>query len=128
MRMSRIRGKRRSFRCDATTQTWGARWLVGFDNYPATADGEQAGGDDTVVGQVEDAGGSADRNPGRLVVLFRVEWLDTLIPAGPRAFVFTGTESIPRQPRGASMVKAFGVTTLSWWRNSLHPQRPRRVV
>ncbi|GAB2717303.1 hypothetical protein GCM10027038_14670 [Arthrobacter bambusae] len=98
MGMSRIRGKRRSFRCDATTQTWGARWLVGFDNDPATADGAQAGGDDTVVGQVGDAGGSADRNPGRLVVLFRVEWLDTLIPPARNQFPANREEPVWSRP------------------------------
>lgn len=44
-----------------------ARGLVGFDNDPAPAIGQHAGRDDAVVGQVEDAGGSVRRHPGRLI-------------------------------------------------------------
>lgn len=55
---------------DAATRA--AQGLVGFDDDlpPASSDG---GGDDAVVGQVEKDGGSVGCDPGRLVVLFRVE-------------------------------------------------------
>jgi hypothetical protein len=42
---------------------WTARWLVGFDD-DLPAAGSDGGGDDVVVGQVEEEGGSVGWEPG----------------------------------------------------------------
>ena len=82
-----------------------ARWLVGFDDDLAPAIGEHGGGDDAVVGQVEEDGGSVGCDPGRLV---QGSWSCSRLNArhthpsratGP--FVFNDTNSIPHQPRRA---------------------------
>lgn len=45
------------------TAAGAARWLVGFDNNPAPAIVREGRGDDAVIGQVDDAGGSVVRRP-----------------------------------------------------------------
>ena len=73
------------------------RRLVGFNDDCSCSIGSDTGGDDTVIGQVEEGGGSVGCDPGRLmqglVVLFQVECLDTLIPAGPRALLSLTTRT-----------------------------------
>lgn len=65
--MSRIRWKRRSLRRVATTPQFGdPRRLVCFNDDLASAIIRRGGGDDAIVGQVEDAGGSAERHTVRL--------------------------------------------------------------
>lgn len=65
-----------------------------------------------VVGQVEEDGGSADCDPGRLVVLFQVECLDTLTPAGPRAPLSSTTRTqFPtnhEEPFNPTLARVFG--------------------
>jgi hypothetical protein len=51
-----------------------ARWLVRFDDDLPSASSD-GGGNDAVIGQVEEDGGSVGCDPGRLVVLFQVECL-----------------------------------------------------
>jgi hypothetical protein len=51
--------------CRDDTATRAAGWLVRLNNDPATAVSKDTCGNDTVVGQVKDAGGSVRRRPGR---------------------------------------------------------------
>ncbi len=79
-----------------------ARWLVNFDDDLAAPIGQHAGGDDAVVGQVEDAGGSVERHNGRLSQgSWSWSWLNARHTHPSRAmgalFIYD-TKSIPHEP------------------------------
>ncbi|MDQ0000115.1 hypothetical protein J2W15_003628 [Pseudarthrobacter sulfonivorans] len=82
-----------------------ARWLVGFDNDPAAPVVQDGGGNDAVVGQVEDAGGSVGGHPGRLSQgSWSCSWLNARHTHPSRATgpsVIYDTRSIPHEPRRA---------------------------
>ncbi len=98
--ISRSRWKRRSFRREAMTPQLGQ--LVGLDDDLPPASGH-GGGNDVIVGQVEEDDGSVGRDPGRLNQgswsCSRLKCLDTLLPAGATGhFVFNDTNSPPHKP------------------------------
>ena len=69
---------------------------VRFDNVPAAGHQPGGGGNQTIVGPVEDSGGGVIRQPrSRGLVLCLVECLDALIPEDPSLLFQHDTESIP---------------------------------
>lgn len=86
--MSLSRWKRRSFRGGDDPAVRSPRWLIGF-NDDLSAAGSYGGGNDVVVGQVEENGGSVGCDPGGLDQgswsCSRLNAKTALIPTGPRA-------------------------------------------